>query len=156
MRTCRSVLFLVMCSPFVLAQAAALHGIDVTDLDRQAAPCSDFYQFANGTWRANNPIPASMPRWSKRWAAGESSKDKLKDLLEESVQKKDAPKGSIDQIIGDYYGSCMDESAANARGLDPLKPWMAKIDNAKDMPTLQRTVEELHDILVVVPFSLSG
>src|SRR5689334_2385893 len=43
----------------ILAQSA-LHSIEVVDLDRKAAPCDDFYEFANGTWRVNNPIPASM------------------------------------------------------------------------------------------------
>src|SRR5579862_9423479 len=61
------------------AQDPSLHGIDVTDLDRKADPCNDFFEFSNGTWRANNPIPPSMTHWSKRWAAGEASKEQLKD-----------------------------------------------------------------------------
>ena len=75
-------------APFALCQSQSLHGIDVTDLDRKAAPCDDFYEFANGTWRANNPIPASMTRWSKRWQAGESSKDKLREILEAAAADK--------------------------------------------------------------------
>ena len=66
--------------------AGEVRGIQPADIDRATEPCTDFYQFANGTWRTNNPIPASMPRWSKRWAAGESSKDKLKDILEDAAK----------------------------------------------------------------------
>jgi len=51
--------FLISAS-FAFSQNSSLHGIDLGDLDRTAQPCDDFYQFANGTWRANNPIPASM------------------------------------------------------------------------------------------------
>jgi putative endopeptidase len=93
---------LFLSSSFLFSQSSSLHGIDVSDLDRKADPCTDFFEFANGTWRANNPIPASMTRWSKRWAAGESSKDKLRDILEAASSDKDAPKGSTEQIIGDY------------------------------------------------------
>jgi putative endopeptidase len=156
MRIFKTVLLICLSSPLLFSQNASLHGIDLTDLDRKADPCNDFYQFANGTWRANNPIPASMVHWSKRWAAGESSKDKLKDILEETSQVKNAPKGSTEQLIGDYYGACMDESKINARGFAPLKPWFAEVDGIKDTASLQQVMDHLHDILVVVPFSLSG
>src|SRR5438309_2456585 len=130
MRTLQlSCLALIIVSLFSSpAISQSLHGIDLSDLDRKAEPCTDFYEFANGTWRANNPIPASMTRWSKRWQAGETAKDKLREILEAAAAEKNAPQGSVDQIIGDYYGACMDESKVNARGMDPIKTWFAKID----------------------------
>ncbi len=101
--------FALLPSSSLQAQSNALHGIDVTDLDRKADPCNDFYEFANGTWRAKNPIPASMTHWSKRWAAGESSKDKLKEILDTASADKAAPRASAERLIGDYYcGACMD------------------------------------------------
>jgi putative endopeptidase len=141
-------------SPLAFSQAN--HGVDLTDLDRKADPCTDFYEFSNGTWRANNPIPASMSRWSKRWAAGESSKDRLKEILETASADKSAPTGSNEQIIGDYYGACMDESRANARGVEPLKPWFARIDAARNIADLQRIIDDLKDILVDAPFAFGS
>ena len=58
----------------VFAADAPTTGIELSDIDRAANPCEDFFQFANGAWRAANPIPASMSRWSRRWAAGEASR----------------------------------------------------------------------------------
>ena len=129
-----------------------MHGIDVTDLDRKADPCNDFFEFSNGTWRANNPIPPSMTHWSKRWAAGEASKEQLKDILEAAAGDRNASKGSNEQIIGDYYAACMDESRANARGMEPLKPWFARIDAAKNVEELQHIMADMHDFMVNDPF----
>src|SRR3954449_4958723 len=84
-------------------QSGTLRGIEVADIDRSADACTDFYQFANGRWRADNPIPAAMPRWSRRWAAGESAKDRLHEILDAASSLPAQPKGSIDQLIGDFY-----------------------------------------------------
>ncbi len=145
-----------ICLPFAVAESPALHGIDLTDLDRKADPCNDFYEFANGTWRAKNPIPASMTRWSKRWQAGENAKEKLRDVLETAAADKNAAKGSTQQIIGAYYGACMDETRVNARGMEPLKPWLAKVDAANDMAALQRVITEMTDIQVFAPFAFNS
>jgi endothelin-converting enzyme/putative endopeptidase len=148
--------FAISLSSVLFAQSISLHGIEVKDLDRKADPCNDFYEFANGTWRTNNPIPASMTRWSKRWQAGEQSKEKLRDVLEAAAADKSAPAGSTEKLIGDYYGACMDESRVNARGMEPVKPLFARIDAARDVAALQEVMAELHDIIVNAPFALGS
>src|SRR5262245_25131604 len=79
------------------APPPALSGVYTDDIDRSVDPCTDFFEFANGAWRKANPIPASMPRWSRRWQAGETSKERLKDILEPIAAKRDWKAGSVEQ-----------------------------------------------------------
>jgi endothelin-converting enzyme/putative endopeptidase len=156
MRVLSPVLLVLWSCSAAFAEAPPLRGIEVADLDRTVDPCVDFYAFANGTWRANNPIPASMTRWSRRWQAGETSKEKLRDLLEAAAKDAGAAKGSPERLIGDYYGACMDEPRVDARGFTPLKPWFARIDAVKDASGLQQVLIDLHDTGFPVPFAVSG
>ncbi|MFL6210370.1 MAG: M13 family metallopeptidase [Pyrinomonadaceae bacterium] len=139
-----------------LAQSSGQRGIEVADLDRNVAACDDFYEFANGGWRAANPIPASMPRWSRRWAAGESTKDKLRELLEASANASNKPKGSVEQLTGDFYSACMDEAQANRLGAQPVQPLLAEIDQLKTRADLQRMIARFHEIAIPAPFVLAG
>jgi putative endopeptidase len=145
-----------MSSPSPNAGGSAVKGVELGDMNRAIDPCTDFFEYANGNWRAQNPIPPSMVRWSRRWRSGETIKDDIKVILDEAAQNKSAAKGSTTQLIGDYYGSCLDEARVNAAGLKPLAPWFQEIDGAKDSAALQRAMVRLHDIGVTVPFSLSG
>ena len=91
----RLLLVILLFTALLPGQSAGKRGIEVSDLNRSVQPCSDFYEFANGSWRAANPIPPSMQRWSRRWAAGETAKDRLRDILVEISARKDYPKGSV-------------------------------------------------------------
>src|SRR2546423_11900785 len=125
--------------------------IETADLDRAADPCTDFFQFSNGAWRAANPIPASMDRWSRRWQAGETNKERLRDILEE-LAKGHWPEGSVEQQVADHYSSCMDTTAIDAAGIKPLEPWFSEIDAIKAPADVQRGIRKLHHVLVPVPF----
>jgi putative endopeptidase len=139
-----------------LAQTRALKGIETSDLDRSVKPCDDFFQFSNGTWRAQNPIPASMDRWSRRWKAGEDNKDLLRKILDEVSADPNHPKSSPAQLTGDFYAACTDVKAIDAAGITPLEPYLKAVDGIHDAASLQREIRELHAIGVMVPFYLTG
>ncbi len=144
----------VLASPAPAADAPTPKGVETGDLDRSVEPCTDFFEFANGTWRAQNPIPPSMVRWSRRWAAGESAKEQLKTILDEVSARPDWPKGSVEQLIGDHYAACMDEAKVDALGLEPLKPLLAEIDGVTSMDGVQKVIRRFHEIAIPVPFGL--
>src|SRR5271156_4532710 len=161
MRTLFAILCLVLasafCAPSASAQEKPLHGIDVSDLDRKVSPCQDFYEFANGTWRADNPIPASQVIWSKRWAAGESTKEVLHGILEEaSANAASAPAKSTERLIGDYYGACLNEKAINALGVGALKRELEMIRTIKTLADLQTAITKLNEEAIYAPFGFGS
>lgn len=144
----------VLLSTSIFAQGPK--GIELADIDTSVAPCTDFFEYANGAWRKANPIPPSMVRWSRRWAAGELSKDRLHEILEDAVKKRDLPAGSPERLIADFYASGMDEARVNKLGADPVKPWLAEIDKMKSPADVQAMIGRFHDVGIGVPFSLFG
>jgi putative endopeptidase len=138
------------------AQQAALKGIEVSDMGRSVKPCDDFYDYANGAWRAQNPIPASMDRWSRRWKAGEDNKDQLRKILEEVSAAPEQSKVTPSQLTGDFYVACTNVKAIDSAGITPLKSYLAAIDGIQNPEDLQKELAELQAIGVQVPFSFSS
>ena len=137
-----------------VSAAAAQHGIDPNDMQRDAKPCDDFFAYANGAWRAAHAIPDYMDRWSRRWESGEINKEHVRDILAEVSQKTDWSKGSAEQLSGDFYAACMDEKQIDSLGVKPVQPLLDEIHAIKTKADLQRTLEHLHDIGIGVPFGL--
>jgi endothelin-converting enzyme/putative endopeptidase len=154
MRAFVVVLSAALCCGTALGQSQ--QGIQVGDLDRKADPCTDFYEYANGAWRAANPIPASMDRWSRRWEAGEANKEKLRTILDEVSAKTDLPKGSVNQLVGDFYAACMDMSTINRLGNKPVQPMLDEVDAIRDRAGVQKMIQRLQDIGIAVPFGLNA
>ena len=150
------ILIAALLSLAACAQTASQTGIQSADINRSVSPCVDFYDYANGAWREQNPIPASMDRWSRRWQAGENNKEQLRTILEEVSQKTGWPAGSIEQLIGDHYASCMSETRINELGIKPLEPMLSRIDAIRSFADVQRVIGELHAMGVFVPFGLFG
>ncbi len=134
----------------------AAHGIEAGDIRRDGAACDDFFDYANGAWRASHPIPDYMDRWSRRWESGEINKEHVRDILSAVSARKDWPAGSAEQLSGDFYAACMDEASVNALGAKPVQPMLDEIRAIKDAAGVQRTIGHLHDVGVNVPFTLAA
>lgn len=139
-----------------LATAATAPGKAAPDVDRGVDPCTDFDAFANGPWRAANPIPAQLSRWGRRAAARETNRRQVQDLLEEFSRRADWPRGSIERLLGDHYASCMDEARIERLGLTPLDALLADIDAIRDRTDLQRSIQRLHALAIPVAFGVVG
>ncbi len=113
-------------------------GVDPTDMDKSAPACQNFFQYAVGGWTRKYPIPPEYPAWGTFQELAEKNRDALRKILERSAKNRAARSGSEEKKIGDFYASCMDETAIESQGLKPLAPELdriAKIANLKDLQT---------------------
>jgi putative endopeptidase len=132
------------------------HGFDLANLDRSVSPCDDFYKFADGGWMKNNPIPAARSTWATYSKLMDRNEEELHGILEEAAKDKSAKPGSNWQKIGDYYSTCMDESAIEAAGTKPLDPLFQEIAQIKDVPGLQAEIARLQRMGVNAVFGFGS
>ena len=97
---------------------------DLTSVDTTADPCVDFYQYACGNWRKNNPLPADRVRWG--------SFDQLADynnylLYNELKAAGDAPKSPLQKQFGDFFAACMNTEVIDKLGAKPIQPQLDAI-----------------------------
>lgn len=124
--------------------SAQSKGFDTSRMDTSVEACTDFFEYANGTWLKNTNIPASESRWGTFNILGDNNNGILKNILETASKSKSAS-GSDSQIIGDFYSSCMDESRIEKAGVKPLKPYFKQIDKVRTTEDLQRQIALMHN-----------
>ena len=142
------LLLIVIASVPVFGQSApppatASHGFDLTQLDRSADPCVDFYQYACGGWRAKNPLPDDKVRWGRYDEMAERNREKLRTILEAAAAPS-ASRSPIERQVGDYYAACMDESLVEQKGRAPLQAYFDRIDGFRPKPISRPQSRALH------------
>ena len=101
--------------------SSSASGLDLKAMDTSVNPCQNFYQYACGTWRKNNPIPADQSRWSRFNELPENNLKIERGILEKA-EVPSPNRTPVDQKIGDFYAACMDEAAIDAKGIQPIEP----------------------------------
>lgn len=102
--------------------------IELENLDRSVSAGDNFYQFANGGWLRNNPIPAEYSRWGSFEQLNELSLTQLRTILEDCVNDSETS-DSNRRAVGIIYSTGMDESSCEAYGLSPLFDVFSAVDD---------------------------
>lgn len=139
----------LLCSSIVFATAPdqknpAADALHMDWLDTSVAPGTDFYRYANGSWQKNNPIPAEYASWGSFNLVSEKVQEQIHQMLIQAAENSKAKQGSIEQKVGDFYFSGMDEKSINEQGIKPLAPEFERIKNIKTAADLHAEIIHLH------------
>lgn len=135
-----------------MAQSKAF---DPSRMDTSVNACTDFFQYANGSWVNNTQIPAAYSRWGTFNILGDNNQNILKNVLDKAETAK-ATNGSAEQMIGDYYASCMDEAAIEKAGAKPLDPYFKQINSIKSVKDLDKQIALMHAAGMPALFGFGG
>ena len=102
------------------------YGFDTKGMDLSVKPGDDFYLYANGGWAKSTPIPADKSNYGAFNVLDDLSRERTRGILE-------AARADPASRIGAAYASYLDRAAVEAKGLAPIRPWLAKIRAVKDL-----------------------
>jgi putative endopeptidase len=115
-------------------------------IDKTVKPGDDFFNYANGTWFRENPIPANEPSNGSWQLKQDTINAQIRAICETSAAMTEAPKGSPKQKIGDFFFTGMDSVTLNKQGLSDLRAELERIDAISDMKGVIREAAHIHAV----------
>jgi putative endopeptidase len=109
------------------------------NIDTTVNPAADFFDFANGGWIKQNPIPEEQSSWGIGNLVMEENLKRLRIISEQAASIKDK-KGSSNQMIGDFWRTAMDSAKIEKDGLAPIQPILDKVNSIQNLNSLIETV----------------
>ncbi len=132
-------------APAAPAATRPLKVIDTAFLDSTARACNDFFDYANGSWLAHDTIPAAYASDGVTREMGDHNELVVRSVLDEAAERRASlPDTSTQWKLGTFYASCMDSTAIEGAGIEPVRPWLAAIDRVTSRSKLVREIAALH------------
>ena len=117
-----------------------------------ALACSDFHAEANQAWLAANPMPPSGAI-SALGQLTARAQQQQRELLDAAMQ---SPQGNVQDLLGDFWASGLDEAAVERDGANPVAPLLQRIDGIRKAKDVAPAIAALHQVGIPVLFNFTA
>ena len=107
-----------------------LQRLSADQVNPQIDPCADFYQYSCSKFFAANPIPPDRSSWGVAGPLQEWNEAVMRQSLEAAAAKKQG-RTAVEQKIGDYWSSCMNESVVETVSAKAFQLELKRIDDLR-------------------------
>ena len=124
------------------ADSALISGIQAADMDKAVRPQDDLFQYANGTWLRDVPIPPDRSSYGVDTMMIEHSLLQQRDLIE-AAQISNDPEA---HKVSDLYSSYLNEARVERLGIRPLHAELqlvAGLKRARDIGALMGHLDRI-------------
>ena len=116
-------------APAATATPAATAGpVDVSAFDKTVRPQNDLYEYVNGTWLKDTPIPADKSNYGAFIKLDDLSRERIRAIVEKAAAAE-APAGSDARKVGDFHRAFMDTERTASLGFDPIRAIIGHVDS---------------------------
>ena len=122
-------------------------GVDTAGMDTSVVPGNNFFDYANGTWAKNTPIPSDKSNYGSFTMLDDLSRERTRKIIE--VQQQDPS-----SKIGNAFASFMDTAAIESKGLTPFQPWIDQIKAAASRNDLAKLYSDADRLSIRGPFGM--
>ena len=125
-------------------------GLDLASFDRTVRPQDDLFRFVNGGWLARTPIPGDRVTYGTFAELSDRIEADVRQIVEDTLTAPNRSRAAK-QIV-DLYSSLMDADRVEARGIDPVRPQLAKIAGIRSVKDLAQQAGYLSATAAGGPF----
>ena len=143
----------VSCKGEKQPEVEKIPGIVVENMDTTIQPTDDFFRYVNGTWLDKTEIPADRTSWGSFNELRKRTDADVLAILSEAIAEDNFPKlkdaegnltlESDQKKAVNFYETIMDTVARDKQGIEPVKPFLTKIDAIKNLDDLQELLIEM-------------
>ncbi|WP_026372916.1 M13 family metallopeptidase [Agrococcus lahaulensis] len=118
-------------------------GLPVDDFSDEVRPQDDLFMHVHSRWLERTEIPADKARWGSFAVLAEEAEAAVREIV---IEMQDAEPGTDARKVGDLYASFLDEAAADAKGIEPIRPLLERADAVSSIDELLALLGELESI----------
>lgn len=118
-------------------------GLPVDDFSDRIRPQDDLFMHVHERWLERTEIPDDRARWGSFAVLAEDAERAVREIV---IEMQGAEPGTDARKVGDLYASFLDEAAADAKGIDPIRPLLERVDQVTDIDGLLALVGDLESV----------